>query len=142
MTLLRNFFLALTALFLCSFLSTDTKLKDNLIGTWVQLEYLDNGILFEKQTAFAKDKPGVTFNADGTLVKRQNAGWCGTPPISYTNNDGTWRQTSDSTVTVNYSYWGGTAEEDWLIVEVDEQEMVLQRLEVRREKKEGKLSPH
>ncbi len=142
MTLFRNSLLALTAVLLCSFIPTHTELKDDLIGTWVQIEYLDNGILFEKQAGFAKDKPGVSFNADGTIVKRQNAGWCGTPPISYANNNGTWRQTSDSTLTVNYSYWGGTAEENWLIVEVDDRELVLQRLEVRREKKEGEFSPH
>lgn len=44
-----------------------------------------------------------------TVIKlSKNAGWCGTPPISYSDYPGTWTILNDTLVEINVGYWGGT----------------------------------
>ena len=128
----------IAAAILCSFASFTRvhKTNDPMIGTWVYSDYddADGTISYEKVKSFKEDEPGIEFKASGKLIKRQNVGWCGTPPIQYGNNDGTWKQTSDSTITISYGYWGGTAEEDWQIVRVSDTKLTVKQLEYRNER--------
>lgn len=103
-------------------------LKKALLGTWVYTNHAYDSREFYKELTFAQNEPGIQFQKDGKLIKRQNAGWCGTPPITYNNSEGTWKVTSDSTIIIRYKYWGGTTEEEWLIQEVDKDYL---RIEVK-----------
>jgi hypothetical protein len=81
---------------------------DNLlIGVWVFSEYKDDITIFKRDQEFT-DNDCLKFNSDGTLIERKNSGWCGTPPISYANYDGTWSIVNDTLVQVKVGYWGGT----------------------------------
>jgi len=81
---------------------------DNLlIGVWNYAEYQQNTIVFARQQAFTQN-PAYKFNADGTLTERKNAGWCGTPPVSYADYAGTWTIVNDTLLQINDGYWGGT----------------------------------
>lgn len=80
---------------------------DNLlIGTWTHAEYNDNASVYTRATGF-NENPGYKFCSDGTLIERRNSGWCGTPPVSYGNYDGTWTVLNDTLIRVNTTYWGG-----------------------------------
>jgi hypothetical protein len=81
---------------------------DNLlIGVWVFSEYKDDVTIFNRDQEFI-DNDCFKFNSDGTLIERKNSGWCGTPPISYANYDGTWSIVNDTLIQVKVGYWGGT----------------------------------
>jgi hypothetical protein len=81
---------------------------DNLlIGVWVFSEYKDDITIFKRDQEFT-DNDCFKFNSDGTLIERKNSGWCGTPPISYANYDGTWSIVNDTLIQVKVGYWGGT----------------------------------
>jgi hypothetical protein len=81
---------------------------DNLlIGVWVFSEYKDDITIFKRDQEFT-DNDCLKFNSDGTLIERKNSGWCGTPPISYANYNGTWSIVNDTLVQVKVGYWGGT----------------------------------
>jgi hypothetical protein len=81
---------------------------DNLlIGVWVFSEYKDDITIFKRDQEFT-DNDCLKFNSDGTLIERKNSGWCGTPPISYANYDGTWSIENDTLIQVKVGYWGGT----------------------------------
>lgn len=91
------------------------KLKKSILGSWVHNGYSESSILLSSADSLRIDAPGIQFNKDGTLIKRQNAGWCGTPPITYSNQEGTWKIISDSSIQITYSYWRGEVEEDlWI----------------------------
>ena len=91
------------------------KLKKSIIGTWVHDSYSENSAIFISSDSLKRDAPGIEFKKDGTLIKRQNDGWCGTPPITYSNQDGTWKIISDTSIQITYSYWRGQVEEDlWI----------------------------
>jgi len=81
---------------------------DNLlIGVWNYSTYQDNAIVYSRNQEF-NDAPCYRFNADGSLVERKNSGWCGTPPISYADYNGTWTILNDTIIEINVGYWGGT----------------------------------
>lgn len=63
---------------LSSFNTVDSGL---LAGVWVPA---GSGKLVWSETIPQNDRCYV-FNEDGTLIVRQNVGWCGTPPITYGN---------------------------------------------------------
>jgi hypothetical protein len=79
-----------------------------LIGVWNQSDYQGNVIVYARQKGFA-DNPCYKFNIDGTLVERKNSGFCGTPPVSYADYDGSWTMLNDTLMQITSGYWGGTS---------------------------------
>lgn len=77
-----------------------------LIGTWSYSGYEDNSNIFSRSGEFT-DNHCYRFNEDGSLVERKNSGWCGTPPVSYADYEGTWTMLNDTVVELNVGFWGG-----------------------------------
>ena len=105
----------------------EQEIDNDLFGSWVYSHYENNMIHYLKKDDFTDDKPGVAFFEDGNLLKRQNFGWCGTPPISYANRKGSWIQ-EDSMITMVYFNWEGKKKEKWYLVDLNEKELVLRRM--------------
>lgn len=83
--------------------------EPGILGIWV-FEYWDqntSGKIYSRHDQFEEDKPGVQFQSNGTLIERGNRIGCGTPPIIYTNYEGSWSYENDSTITITSSFWGG-----------------------------------
>jgi len=82
---------------------------DNLlIGVWNYSGYQDNTNTFSRSNEFIDDHC-YRFSGDGTLTERKNSGWCGTPPISYSDYSGTWTVLNDTLIQIDVGYWGGTS---------------------------------
>jgi hypothetical protein len=125
------FLVALILLVSCEKNLQDTEaLGDNvgIIGTWVEEGYEDDVTLLERVNEFDDFKYGFTIKDDGTFVERKNAGWCGTPPISYDNFDGTWVALSDSLLEITVGYWGGTMNYQIRIVSLDHDHLGIRYL--------------
>ena len=124
-------------LFICAFISGCTKDEikidpDNLlIGTWNFSEYnlQDDANIYIRSNEFI-DAHCYKFNSDGTLLERKNAGWCGTPPISYADYAGTWTILNDTIVRVDVAYWGGNTRYDLDIKSLDEDSLSLIQLPI------------
>ena len=93
--------------------------NDHLIGSWFNPQYNDSIVTYERSEGLVENDFGFSFNEDNTFIERKNAGWCGTPPISYADYDGTWTK-KDSIIEINVGYWGGTSDYTWKMVLVDE----------------------
>lgn len=118
--------------------SKTAKITDKaIVGTWVNDSYKDGKAIYKKYSDFKSDQPGIQLNKDGTMIKRQNAGWCGTPPISYSNFNGTWKKINKTTMTIRYEYWGGTAEEDLEIAELTKNTLAVKTIAYRNERIEN-----
>lgn len=78
-----------------------------IVGTWVEEGYRGDTTLLKRAVKLDEVKYGFTLNEDGTFIERKNSGWCGTPPISYANYDGSWEAVSDSLLNITVGYWGG-----------------------------------
>jgi hypothetical protein len=78
-----------------------------IVGTWVEEGYQGDTTLLKRAVKLDDAKYGFTLNEDGSFIERKNSGWCGTPPISYANFDGSWEAVSDSLLNITVGYWGG-----------------------------------
>ncbi|MBM2814351.1 MAG: hypothetical protein HW421_1113 [Ignavibacteria bacterium] len=76
-------------------------------GTWIKSGYEQSITVMVKADSLVSDNYGFTFLQNGDFIERKNAGWCGTPPISYGNFKGTWKKTAKDTIEINVAYWGG-----------------------------------
>lgn len=84
-------------------------LGDNagILGTWVESGYADDVLQLNRQGELDPDRYGFSIHDDGTFVERKNSSFCGTPPISYGDYQGTWEAVSDSLLEITVGYWGG-----------------------------------
>lgn len=121
--------LIISVLLLFSILSCKKDVElgiENLVGRWSDPIYSDSLITLGKIKR-SKDSYQITFMSDGGLIERKNAGWCGTPPISYADFAGSWSLV-DSTITINVGYWGGDANYKWQIVSIDNTHLIVKVL--------------
>ena len=101
---------------------------DQSIGNWFNPQYNDSIVTYERSEGLVENDYGFSINEDKTFIERKNAGWCGTPPISYADYDGTWTE-KDSIIEITVGYWGGTSDYTWKMVSVDETTLIIIRLE-------------
>jgi len=98
------------------------------VGTWVENEYRGDTLFLQRNGAFDKEKYGFTISDDGTFIEHKNAGWCGTPPITYDSFDGTWEAVSDSLIDITVAFWGGMMTYQIRIVSLDAEELAIRYL--------------
>jgi hypothetical protein len=101
---------------------------DLLIGSWFNPQYNDSIVTYDRSEGLVDNEYGFSFKDDKTFIERKNAGWCGTPPISYADFNGTWA-TNDSIIEITVGYWGGTSEYTWKVLSIDELTLKIQRIE-------------
>jgi hypothetical protein len=99
-----------------------------IVGTWIEDGQKGDTLLLQRNGAFDKEKYGFTINEDGTFIEHKNAGWCGTPPITYDSFDGTWEAVSDSLLDITVAYWGGVMTYQMRIVSLDVEELAIRYL--------------
>lgn len=95
---------------------------DPLIGTWVSYNNLDYNT-FEKANELDLDYRGMTFHENGDFIMRENSGFCGTPPIHYTNEEGTWEKIDETHFTLKFNNWMGPVVMKVIIIKVDDHEL-------------------
>lgn len=95
----------------------------DMVGHWIDQEYSDTLYLLRRASHIPADTFGWTFNEDGTVMNRANAGFCGTPPITYADYEGDWFA-DDSIITINVEFWGGTTILEWQLIEVSETSLI------------------
>ncbi|CAN0197873.1 unnamed protein product [Discosporangium mesarthrocarpum] len=110
--------------------------EEKLHGHWTFADYKEGEVYLKKRYKFKKNKAGIEFRKNGKLVKRQNIGWCGTPPITYDNYDGKWWTNEYSEIVMKYKFWGGEIEEYWEIVEVNKGILIVKIRNGKRTEKE------
>jgi hypothetical protein len=99
-----------------------------VVGTWVEETYVDD-ILWLRRTADLDPAGyGFTIKENGEFIERKNAGWCGTPPITYDNFEGSWEPLSDSLLDITVGYWGGMMTYQIRIVSLDHVNLAIRYL--------------
>jgi len=96
-----------------------------IVGTWVEERQDTDRLWLSRSSALDPGKYGFTVKADGEFIERKNAGWCGTPPITYADYEGTWVALSDSLLEVTVGYWGGTMTYQMRVIAIDNEQLVI-----------------
>lgn len=100
-----------------------------IIGSWINPSYIDSTIILEKSSDLKDNEYGIKFMDNGTLIERKNSGFCGTPPIYYTDYNGTW-SIKDSLIQVSVDFWGGKENYKLRLVSVDNNKLkIIKRYE-------------
>ncbi len=91
----------------------------SIIGAWGYDSYdAETGIeAYKRQGSLSGDKSGYQFDSHGVLLVR-SAGWCGTPPLTYSNYEGSWVEESEDVLVLNRSDLGYTMSYKLEIVEL------------------------
>jgi hypothetical protein len=89
-----------------------------LIGNWIDRTVNNEEITMTHANHLRNAEYGFSFKEGGIFVERKNAGWCGTPPVTYEDFEGTWNQT-DSLIVITVGYWGGQMEYRWIIQSIN-----------------------
>lgn len=106
----------------------------SVIGTWVEesdyeLQIAEDGITrLSRREELDPDSYGFILKEDGTFTERKNAGWCGTPPITYDNYEGSWEPVSDSLLDITVAYWGGIMTYQIRIVSLEDDKLGIRYL--------------
>lgn len=118
--------------FLMSSCEKDTPVNQisdsHLGGFWISPEYHDSLIVYVKAAGF-NDGPGFEFKSGGSMVERKNAGWCGTPPVTYDNYNGSYTLSQDGVLEVVSPYWGGITRTRYSVIYLDQEKLTLMFLE-------------
>src|SRR5690606_2173304 len=97
-----------------------------LLGTWVQTGYDEDVVIYTRVSRLKDDGPGMVIQAGGHVVLRAIAGWCATPPVSYTNYEGRWSQSGVMLKTmVHYQWMPEASVREQEIVSVDGKRLAL-----------------
>ena len=88
---------------------------EDLTGHWINPEYNDTFVTFERSAGLKPDDYGFSILPDHKFIERKNTSWCGTPPVIYGDYEGTWMQV-DSVIYITVGYWGGSVNYKWTVV--------------------------
>jgi hypothetical protein len=94
-----------------------------LIGNWASPTYDSEKTTFTRSASLQNEGSGITFKQNGDLIER-TSGWCGTPPLTYFNVEGTFTLENDLISISKESY---PAFYGWKILELTEEKLVVKR---------------
>jgi hypothetical protein len=128
MKAMHYFILLLFSIVLLTSCENDIDLKSDeaelIIGHWISPVYTDTLVQYTRAEGLNDNDYGISFNPGNSLVERQNAGWCGTPPISFANYNGTWSKTGDI-IDITVDFWGGKANHKWKVIANDKKTLTI-----------------
>ena len=100
-------------------------LHNKIVGSWSYAEYSeDNTVTFKRVHGIIDDKYSFTLKNNGSFIEHKNAGWCGTPPISYADFEGNWSE-KENNIYIESKYWGGTQNLNWEIISLTDEILAI-----------------
>jgi len=82
----------------------------SLVGVWVFESETGDGVkIYTRAAALSGQRSGYEFGEHGGL-KVRTAGWCGTPPVTWSNLDGLWDQVDDRLLKIRHAWRGAPRE--------------------------------
>lgn len=94
-----------------------------LLGNWSFVKSEEGLETYQRTQTLKSESYGVTFKENNTFIMR-TAGWCGTPPLSYSDIEGSY-QTQDTSIDVKMEYYPGNF--GWEIVSLDSIKLVVSK---------------
>ncbi len=101
-----------------------------LLGNWVEPFYENETTTYNRSSALPDEGYGITFQKNGEFIER-TSGWCGTPPLSYFNVNGSYTKQDNL---INISTQSYSTSFGWRIIEVTETKLVVKRELTEQEK--------
>ena len=103
--------------------------SDKLIGHWVNPVYNSNGSEFQltRASSLKDGEYGLSFLEKTQCVER-SSGWCGTPPLSFVDFQGTWTRTDTMVIMTIDNGINGMQNIKWVIKTLNDKTLILERM--------------
>ncbi|MFD2034961.1 hypothetical protein ACFSKL_09175 [Belliella marina] len=105
-------------LFFASCMENDGDIQENgqfPLGNWTISERHENGFSLIRTGSLPENTYGFSFQKNGKMTVRAIAGWCGTPPVVYSDYSGNWSN-AGAALKLNMGFWGGRNVQEWKVV--------------------------
>jgi hypothetical protein len=104
---------------------------DLLIGSWVEPFYNEETTTYKRGSSLPDNASGISFSENGDFIER-SSGWCGTPPLSYTDYIGSF-EIDKTLIKITTEFYPGNYQ--WRIISLTEKELVV-KIELSDQEKE------
>jgi hypothetical protein len=101
--------------------------SNKLIGHWINPTYNDLELKLTRASSLKKDAYGISFLTENQCVER-SSGWCGTPPLTFFDYQGTWTR-NDNLITITIdSGINGLEDLKWQIKTLNDTYLIIERI--------------
>jgi hypothetical protein len=100
--------------------------SNKLIGHWINPVYTGSELQLTRASSLKDGGYGLSFLEKTQCVER-SSGWCGTPPLTFSDFKGTWVRT-DSILIVTINNGLGMQNIKWKIKTLDDKTLIMERL--------------
>jgi len=101
--------------------------SNKLIGHWINPVYTDTELQLTRASALKSDGYGLSFLEKTQCVER-SSGWCGTPPLTFSDYTGTWTKTDSVLVITIDNGINGMQDIKWIIKTLNDTTLLLERM--------------
>ena len=101
--------------------------SNKLIGYWINPVYTDLELKLERANSLKKDEYGIAFLEESMCIER-SSGWCGTPPITFFDFQGTWTKNDAIIIMTIDNGINGLEEIKWEIKTLNDNYLIIERL--------------
>lgn len=113
--------------------------KTSLIGYWSNATYDEKTkeTTYQRVDSLPKEKNGISFKEKDEYIER-TSGWCGTPPLTFSDEKGKWELKKDTLVIKRTQghYMGNTT---LLVTKLTKNELVLKRIQTTQQKEHAEI---
>jgi len=107
-----------------------------LVGYWANAVYNNEEITFSRNAALPDNEYGIAFEKNGNFTEK-SSGFCGTPPLSFFNIEGTW-EAENTLIKINTSQ-SNNSNYNWRIISLSEAKLIVKRELSEQEKEHREL---
>lgn len=101
--------------------------SNKLIGYWINPVYTDSELKLERANSLKENEYGIAFLEESNCIER-SSGWCGTPPITFFDFQGTWTKNDSIIIITIDNGINGLEEIKWEIKILSDKYLILERL--------------
>lgn len=101
--------------------------SNKLIGHWINPVYTGTELQLTRASSLKDGEYGLSFLEKTQCVER-SSGWCGTPPLSFMDFQGTWTRTDSVLIMTIDNGINGLQNIKWVIKTLNDKTLILERM--------------
>ncbi len=101
--------------------------SNKLIGYWINPVYIESELKLERAKSLKENGYGIAFLEESNCIER-SSGWCGTPPITFFDFQGTWTKNDAIIIITIDNGIIGLEEIKWKIKTLNDNYLIIERL--------------
>lgn len=101
--------------------------SDKLIGHWINPVSNDAELKLTRANSLKNDAYGISFLTESTCIER-SSGWCGTPPLTFFDYQGTWTRNDSILIITIASGINGLEAIQWEIKTLNDKYLIIERI--------------